>query len=188
MSVAALEILNWGRGRRGTHRELAGVEEIVVGVRSGGNQDGGELADRHHHHAREDEGAEPVADDLELLPQAEVLLQHRQHLRLLLEYCHKFLQPQDVEVANGPEDRASEKEARRPVYPRRQLQRARHAPCRHRVLPKGDPIGAERVPPDLVGHLRGEAGRQEHSEEAKRPAELGGIRRAYARALCGYLV
>lgn len=157
-------------------------------MRSESDQRRGELARSDQYHPEQDERPEPVADDFELPPHPEMLLEHHLHVRLLLEHRREVLQPEDVQVAYQAEQHADEEEVGGPVDPRGQLKGTGDAAADRLVADKRDPPRADRVPGELVGELCSEAGGDEAGEEAGGAAELSGVSEADTAGFGGELV
>lgn len=153
--------------KRKIYRELAGGGEVDLRVRPGGGKQGGELAGGDEDEAAEYEAAVAVADPVELLPDAAVALEHGGDVGEPAELAREALHPEDLQVADGPEEDADHEEDGGAVGPGGDLDGARGG---------GPPRGAERrrgeVPVRLVGGLGERAGEEEAGEDAEGAREL----------------
>ena len=104
----------------------------------GGAEKRGKLAGRDEEEAVEYEPPVPVADPAELVTDAAVLHEHLRNVSVLAEVPREARHPQDLQVANDPEQHANHEEHGGAVYPGRHLQRARRGrPPRRREGPVG---------------------------------------------------
>lgn len=90
--VKKLEIGTEEDGRI-TYSQLSGVEQVNNGPRPGGQQQRCKLTSSDDSQYPDDEPAEPVTDDYQLLPDLQMLLQHICYICFLLKHSGEALQP-----------------------------------------------------------------------------------------------